>query len=281
MSKMHNKKRNVGIIYEQLILHMCNKMLENKNDDVKEASKIIKKYFSRNTQLFKEYKLFKALVNTQNIDSVLATSIIQEAKKACTNHFNESTLEKEKSDLIFELNSTFGKGKIFKEKVKNYKTYATIQTLINEWRAGVHCDFETVSKYEIKLHEWMTTKSNIISKDDSIYKNIDPLTFKLMKEKFDKKYTSKLNQIQQRIIKEFVESDNPEKIKELFHSVKYNTLNKLFEYRKNSDNSIINEKYNGVYQNIQDLDENNTSKENLKKFLTVAKLYEELEEKSK
>ena len=48
MSKMHNKKRNVGIIYEQLILYMCNKMLENKDDDVRRASKVIKNYFSKN-----------------------------------------------------------------------------------------------------------------------------------------------------------------------------------------------------------------------------------------
>lgn len=280
MSKMHNKKRNVGIIYEQLILHMCNKMLENKNDDVKEASKIIKRYFSKDTQLFKEYKLFKALVKTRNINSVLATSIIQEAKKACTNHFNEESLEKEKSDLIFELNKSFGKGKIFKEKVKNYKTYATIQTLINEWRSGVHCDFETVSQYEIKLHEWMTSKPAII-KESNTYKNIDPLTFKLMEENFNKKYTNKLSNIQRKIIKEFVESNNTEGTKELFYKVKHNTLNKLFEFRKSCSNNILNEKYSKVYKNIKELDENNISEETLKKVLTCAKLYEELEEKSK
>ena len=280
MSKMHNKKRNVGIIYEQLILYMCNKMLENKNDDVKRASKVIKKYFSKNTQLFKEYKLFKALVNTRGIDSVLATSIIQEAKKACTDHFHENNLESEKSNLIFELNKNFGKGNIFKEKVKNYKTYATIQTLINEWRSGVHCDFETVSQYEIKLHEWMTSKPKDLNESNK-YKHIDPLTFKLMEEKFNTKYSNKLNDIQRKIIKEFVESNNIENTKEIFYKVKNNTLSKLFEFRKNCSNSILNEKYSKVYKNIQELDETIVNEENLQKFLTCATLNEELEEKSK
>ena len=280
MSKMHNKKRNVGIIYEQLILYMCNKMLENKDDDVRRASKVIKNYFSKNKQLFKEYKLFKALVNTRGIDTVLATSIIQEAKKACTNHFHEVNLEEEKSNLILELNKSFGKGTIFKEKVKNYKTYATIQTLINEWRSGVHCDFETVSQYEIKLHEWMTSKPSNLNENNK-YKNIDPLTFKLMEEKFNTKYNNKLNDIQKKIIKEFVESNNIENTKELFCKVKHNTLNKLFEFRKSCSNNILNEKYSSVYKNIQELDENIVNEENLKKFLTCAKLYEEIEEKSK
>ena len=260
---------------------MCNKMLENKEDDVKKALKLVKKYFSKNTQLFKEYKLFKALVNTRKIDSVLATSIIQEAKKACINHFNENSLEKEKSDLIFELNKTFGKGVIFKEKVKNYKTYATIQTLINEWREGVHCDFETVSQYEIKLHEWMTSEVKETIRENKQYKNIDPLTFKLMEENFNKKYSNKLNTLQKKIIKEFVESNNIENTKEIFSKVKSNTLAKLFEFRKTCTNNILNEKYTKVYNNIQDLDENIIDEENLKKFLTCAKLYEELDEKSK
>ena len=51
------------------------------------------------------------------------------------NHFNQKDLDLEKSKLIKLLNYTFGKGKIFERKVKNYTMYATIQTLLNEWRS--------------------------------------------------------------------------------------------------------------------------------------------------
>ncbi len=76
-------------------------------------------------------------------------------------------------------------------------------------------------------------------------------------------------------------SNNIENTKELFYKVKHNTLNKLFEFRKSCSNNILNEKYSSVYKNIQELDENIVNEENLKKFLTCAKLYEEIEEKSK
>ena len=102
-----------------------------------------------------------------------------------------------------------------------------------------------------------------------------------MEEKFNTKYSNKLNDIQRKIIKEFVESNNIENTKEIFYKVKNNTLSKLFEFRKNCSNSILNEKYSKVYKNIQELDETIVNEENLKKFLTCAKLYEELEEKTK
>ena len=35
-NRSHNKKRNVGIIYEQLINHMCNCVVENNEDNVKQ-----------------------------------------------------------------------------------------------------------------------------------------------------------------------------------------------------------------------------------------------------
>ena len=51
--KLINPEKKIQPFVEKLT-GLNNKMLENKNDDVKEASKIIKRYFSKDTQLFKE-----------------------------------------------------------------------------------------------------------------------------------------------------------------------------------------------------------------------------------
>ena len=78
MARSHNKKRNVGIIYEQIINYVCNKLMNKEKDKAEVAIKIIKNNFKKDTQLYKEYKLFKALASTHNVSDHLASSIITE-----------------------------------------------------------------------------------------------------------------------------------------------------------------------------------------------------------
>lgn len=274
MSKLHNKKRNVGIIYEQIISFMCKNLLENKKDNSDKALKIIKKYFKDGTQIKKEYKLFKALIETSNISSPLATSIINEAKKACNYHFDSDLLEKEKSFLIKDLNYTFGKGTIFSENIKNYKKYATIQTLLNEWRSS-ESNFDKLTEYEIKLHESLTSKKDETANKVNKIKSFNKIHYKMMNKLFENKYYPNLNDKQKRLIEMFVNDENENLIKN-FSLIKENTCLKIKDYCTSCDNEIIKEKYRDVLNKINSLDESNTSKENIKKYLTVLKLNDEI-----
>jgi len=273
MAKTHNKKRNIGIIYEQIIQFICKKIMENDEKNSEKAVKIIKEHFESNTQLNKEYKLFKALATTNNVSGPLANSIIFEAKKACNHMFDNVKLEKEKSRLIKELNYSFGKGTIFKENVKNYRIYATIQTLLNEWRDPRNASFDLTTKYEIKLHESLTKKV-----EETKQKNkpkVDNLTFKLMKNIFENKYSSLLNE-NQNILLNYYANDEEEKLIEKFCFLKESTLDYLDKYIDSSSNKILLEKYKKVKNNILEVSEEDVSKENLQRYLTIAKLKEEL-----
>lgn len=274
MSKIHNKKRNIGIIYEQVIQYICKNILEKNEVNAKKGINIIKKNFQEGTQLNKEYKLFKALATTKNISDHLATSIINEAKKACNYHFDNKQLEIEKSNLIKDLNYSFGKGVIFEESIKNYKTYATIQTLLNEWRNNNN--FDRITEFEIKLHESLTEKS-VLTETNNLDQNIkfDKLTHNLMKKIFDQKYNHFLNENQKALIQHYTNDDDKSLI-EHCANIKKETINKLDSYISSCDNSILIKKYENVKQNIINLNENNTSKEQLKKFLTLSKLENEL-----
>ena len=274
MAKTHNKKRNIGIIYEQIIQFICKKVMESDEVSSEKAVEIIKENFAKGTQLNKEYKLFKALAKTKNISSPLANSIIFEAKKACNNMFDNDKLEKEKSKLIKDLNYSFGKGVIFKENVKDYRIYATIQTLLNEWRDPKNASFDLTTKYEIKLHENLTSKEEIISENKTLPK-VDNLTFKLMNNIFEKKYKNILNH-DQNIILECYAKNDISKLKENFHTLKENTIFHLNNYIDNSSNQVILEKYKKVKQNITNISEEDVSKENLQRYLTIAKLKEEI-----
>ena len=268
----HNKKRNVGIIYEQIVSFICDKSLENNRESTESALKIIESYFYESSQLKKELKLFNALANTRNVRKELAGSIIEEAKKACNYHFDNEKLQKEKSKLIKELNYSFGKGEIFKQKIKNYRSFATIQTLLNEWRKEEK-DLSIIIDYESKLFERLS--SNKDKNEESLSLTFDPLTHSLMKEKFNKKYTNILSEGQAKIISKYYNLEEDEIIKE-FEEIKKECLSTLRNYKENCDNKIILEKYERVYLKVKDFDTDNTNQDSLKKVLHMSKLIEDV-----
>ena len=273
MAKSHNKKRNIGIIYEQIVHFICEQLMNSNEKTAKEAINIIKESFKENTQLNKEYKLFKALVTTKEVTEHLASRIINEAKNACNYHFDNRKLEIEKSVLIKKLNHKFGKGVIFEKNIDNYREYATIQTLLNEWRKDSH-DFELITQYEIKLHESLTSRKKEVVVENKLPK-VDNLTFKLMNEMFNKKYNYLLNENQKKLIDAYTKS-NTELITEKYAALKESTLSLLNNYINDCTNSTITENFENVYNKINQLDVNINNKDNLHKFLTLAKLNEEL-----
>lgn len=275
MAKYHNKKRNIGIIYEQIISYTGKKMISNDKKEVELAINIIREHFKKGTQLYKEYKLFKALASTNNVSDNLATSIIEKAKNASNSMFDEDSLQREKSRLIKKLNHTFGKGMIFKENISNYRTYATIQTLLNEWR-NEESDFELLTEFEIKLHNLLTEKKEVISEDIlTENRKLTNLEFKVMNNLYKEKYENNLTDIQKRILESYLKNDE-DLLKENFTKLKVSTLNLLKEYTENTDNNLIKEKYHTIKSSIKLLEEQNFSKENIHKYLTLSKLYNEL-----
>lgn len=272
MNRSHNKKRNIGIIYDQIINFACLNILEENNSIAEQSLCIIKKFFRENTQLYKEYKLFKALATTNNISEQLASDIIKEARNACNNMFNGDLLEKEKSMLIKELNYSFGKGKIFEQKISNYRIYATIQTLLNEWRKNTN-NFDLVTEYEIKLHENLT-KKEVLTENKKI-QSVDALTYNLMKEMFSKKYDSLLNNNQKNIISLFI-SDKDEELSAVLSETKTACLKEVNQYFKQCENNILLEKKNIVFSKINSLSYKDISKNNIEKFLTIIKLKNEI-----
>jgi len=271
--KKHNKKRNVGIIYEQIISFICDKTIENDEKSAKTALSIVKESFAEGTQLNKEYKLFNALVTTRDISSSLSTSIINESKKASNYHFDEAKLEFEKSLLIKKLNHSFGKGKIFERKVENYTIYATIQTLLNEWRSE-NKDIQITSLYESKLQKWMISNYE----EKPVVRKVDPLVRKIMKEKFSKKYESILNEDQKETLRIYFENidGNCEAIKENFDSVKAKSIKEMNNFKSSCNNSFLMSSYNNVLRKVKEIDTKEINETTLKKIMTISKLQEEI-----
>jgi hypothetical protein len=272
MPKQHNKKRNIGIIYEQIISFVCESLINEKKKDAEKAISIIKNNFSAESQLYKEYKLFKALSETYDVSDQLATMIITEAKSASNIMFDSKKLEKEKSKLIKELNYSFGKGEIFNKNVKNYRVYATIQTLLYEWRNNSK-NFDKVAEYEIVLHNSLTESRKPLASIKPT--KVSTLTYKLMNEIFEKKYKNNLNKSQNNIISLYVNEDY-ERLNKEYEIIKERVFNCISLSKILTSNKVLQTKKDIVTNKITSLKTEDNSKENLHKYLLALKLEEEI-----
>jgi len=277
--KSHNKKRNVGIIYEQLLRKVSHCLVEQNNDISEKALKVLKRHFKPGTQLYKEFRLFNALVKTTVSTDALACRILAEARHAAQDH-DASLLRTEKSALIRDINHTIGDISFYNQRVEDYRTYATIQTLLNDWRADGLSDLSRIAKYENIIVEWLTRKRDIVPLNEHRNADINTLTVKIMTEKFNSKYGAILNEQQRDIIKQYALSERGggEEFVAYLGKVKKGCLQELRRYSRTCDNKILNEKMKDVLENIYRFDTSTVDDDSLAKFLLLSKLSHELGE---
>tara|TARA_R100000008_G_scaffold15146_2_gene7347 strand:- start:203 stop:1015 length:813 start_codon:yes stop_codon:yes gene_type:complete len=120
----HNKKRNTAFIYEALVREVVKQSI-NKNNVKRDITiKIIKESFSNGSQLKKELKLYKTLLETRNLNERIAEKLIFEVVKQHKT-INQKQLFKEQSIVISKINKQISKS-VFNNFVPNYKNLATI-----------------------------------------------------------------------------------------------------------------------------------------------------------
>ena len=145
----HNKKRNVGVIYELLVRAVSAYLIENDREQAQNALNIISKHYNKNTELYKEFRLLNALAKSSVKDTSIAAAILTESKNA-SRRFDSNKLIREKSNLIRDINHILADQDFYHRRVPEYKTYATIQTLLNAWREGDKSNLTEVVLIEAK-----------------------------------------------------------------------------------------------------------------------------------
>ena len=276
MIKMkHNKKRNVGVVYEQLLNYIAKNIVNDKQKMAKKAVNIIERRFNKNTELYKEFRLFNALANTDDVTTEVAAGILVEAKKAAR-RIDKKKLRNEKSLLIKDINYQLKESNFFHNKIDNYRDYASIQVLINEWCKEDKSDLRKLVEYEKMIIESLVSKKEIKTISSDLEQS-DKLVFKIMAEKINKKYNKKLSNEQKDIIKHYaIYQDSPDLMQNYLSEVKQKTLRQLKDYQGQLDNQVLLTKIDRVYENVENLSIADTSESNIKKFLTITSLKEEL-----
>lgn len=225
MAIKHNKKKNTSIVYEQLMIVMANLLAENKHEEFELVKNLVLKHFNKHSNLFREKRIFDSLISFKNEDLRVAEKFLDECLVE-SSLISPSELENEKVSLINEIINKLG-FEIFNIPVKSYKLRASAQFMLNEMRNNLKY---SSPEERLKLKLYLVENIKKQEKINKPIEKIDNLTMKILKDKYIKKYSSILNENQQKIL------------------VKWNEF--LATQRKDELICFLNEEYKNIYKNL-------------------------------
>jgi hypothetical protein len=254
--------------------YITESVIDNRHADAKKAVKIVERRYNKNTELYKEFRLLNALANSTVSGTHIAAGVLTEAKNAARN-FDHNKLMKEKSLLIKDINYQLGKENFYNLRVPNYKTYATIQTLINEWSAKDRSNLSKVINYEKLIVEHLLESKE--TKKINFDERSDALVLKIMTENINKKYVNSLTEEQKDILKNYALYCNDKKSLGLYlTNIKEKTLSEVSQFSKKTNNAILLSKVDAVYQKINELSVESQNDTTITKYMILSKLKDQL-----
>lgn len=278
-ARPHNKKRNTGVIYEQLLKSVTKSLVEGDRKRAQTCLNIIERHFQQGTELYKEFRLFNALANCEISSSPVAAVIITEAKDAAR-RANWERLEREKGYLISEINRKLGQD-FYDTHFERYRDYATIQVLLNSWRTP-NPDLGKLFEYEKKLVESMLrARPQQDAADPEPQSDVNSLVVNIMTEKLNSKFSSTLTDQQRQVIKEYVFSPpgtDQTRLKSLMSEIKSQAVRDLENYTRSEKNEYIMSRTGDVKRMLESLSADVIDDDAVIRFLTASKLSQEIRE---
>lgn len=204
MSRVHKKKRNVGLLYEFLVASVSRALVVGDKRASAKALRVIKKHFKPGTELYNEFRLLNSLARTNVSSEHVAASILAEAKSAARKR-DAAVLDRQKSLLIRDINHVVSDPDFYDRQVNEYKKLATIQTLLNEWRSR-DPDLSLVANYEQQLLEALVQKRDAReapSEEAQRSPGEQRLLMKVMMKRLNERYSSSLTPEQKALVRAY------------------------------------------------------------------------------
>jgi len=216
----HSKVKNTGVLFELLVRQITLEVLNG--DKTENAKHIVKEFFASGTELNKELRLYDLLLKEKYNSESKAEMFVETVSQAHSK-LNVAKLSKEKYNLIKEINEKFELEQFLSSPITNYKVLASIYKVF-ESKKSENYDIKDVFNSKVTLIENIiartSTKTNKIEDTKLIesYKQQDKdlrlLTYKILVETFNKKYTN-LDSKQKNLLKEYINNiSNTSKFKD-------------------------------------------------------------------
>jgi hypothetical protein len=174
-------------------MNISSNLVEGSKSKANKSLRIIEKRFNNKTELYKEFRLFNALIKTQASSERVALQIINEAKDA-VRRYDKEKIDREKSRLIRDINYIVDDSNFYHRKVENYRSYGTVQQLFNEWAKGDQSNLKRVLDLEDKVIRMLLEEKTKPTNTEVDPNLTDKLVVNLMTEKLNSRYNSNLKE---------------------------------------------------------------------------------------
>ena len=191
----HNKKRNSAFIYEALIQELTRAVLDKNVQKQHEIKAIIKESFNRNTESYKELKLYKAITETNGISGQVAERVLNEVKLRHQN-IDKDKLLQEQNVILKKIKKNF-ENDVFSNFVPNYKNLASISQIFSQ---------NITVKSKVLLEKNIVDAMTVDNQKETELKPIDNLVFKSFTKRFNEEYGDKLLQEQKELLTRYITS---------------------------------------------------------------------------
>jgi len=278
MNIKHSKFKNTGILFELLVRQITADTLDGKDSP---ARNILKDYFVK-TELGREYKLYETLSKKSNTTETKANIILDTLLESSIN-LNRGVLRRQKYNLINEIKNHYDITKFFRHKLPHYKVQASFYSLIESTSSNKDVNPNHTIDHKLTILEYLITPlpsknqtSSIINEYSGYDKDLRILTYKVLLEKFNGKY-SNLNEGQKNILRELINSiDNSPRLKEFYNSQVKVIQTELSTLNKEVKDKTIKIKVNEVKNIICELGKSSKVKDD--DLINLLQYYDLIEE---
>jgi hypothetical protein len=259
----HSKFKNTGMLFELLVRQITSDII-SANESV--ATIVLKKFFNKNTELNKEYALYKTL-SEERFSSDSKAGMLVDAVIRAKKSINKKKLSEEKYELIKTIKENFELDSFFQTKVQNYKLLASIYKILEYTELDNPTE---ITRSKITIIENMTAETRSRLNESSIDLSEEPkeirlMSYKILVEKFNTKYEN-LSSNQKNLLREYIQNVSTTNNLKTFIQKESQDIKKLLESKmKNVKDKAVKIKLNEVvslldqYKNMKNVEENHVS----------------------
>ena len=276
----HSKIKNTSILFELLTRQITADVLAGKST---KSVKIVKKYFNESTELGKELQLYRVLSEKHYESTDRAAQLVETVIKS-RKKLSNSTIRREKYNLIKEIKESYNVGDFFNGRISNYRILASIYNVFQAEISDESFDPEAVVNSKFTVLEHITskkldsseTKNKVLREYNKKDKDLKLLAYQILVDKFNQKYKT-LDENQKNLLKNYINNvSNTNSLREYNDTevVKIRKILKLHVPKVKDDITKI--KLSEAINQVENLTKGKVVKD--KQVLTLMRYYELIKE---
>jgi len=275
----HSKFKNAGILFELLTRQITSDILAGKDESF--TKNLMFKYFHESKELGKEVQLYNFILQQKSKDVSSAERLLGVVLQT-RSKLDERELNKQKYSIIKEIKEKYNIDDFLKNKIPNYKLYASIYKLFEDQdKSGVKFEITELIESREYIVENLTKEKKSDQESMDVYgsqtADVRLLAYKFLIENFNSKYNDLLPD-QKKLLKEYITNVSNSSKFTKYVNEEYKRISLVLKDRvKNVTSEVVKIKINEVISQFSTKSCAGIIKENqLTSLLNAYELVEEI-----